>query len=144
MDHGSRVFLLHERTRADGRRTIGAGHPDSLGYLNNLATAYLEAGRMGEAAFFLECTWEEKTEKLGKDHPSTLISKSNLAIAYLKMGRTRQGIGLLVDALNDCERILGSTHPTTCSIKRNLAVCPNGEDNDTGWHRMLFSREDRK
>ena len=57
------VILLHERTRADGRRTIGPGHPDSLGYRNNLATAYLEAGRIREAADLLEHTWEDKKEE---------------------------------------------------------------------------------
>ena len=119
---GRQATLLHERTRADGRRTIGAGHPDSLGYQNNLATAYLEAGRVSEAATLLESACEEKEEKLGRDHPSTLNSQSNLAIAYLETGRTQQAIRLLADTLADCERILGPTHSTTKIIRRNLAI----------------------
>ena len=63
-DRNSLTIPLHELTRADGKRTIRVGHPDVLGYQNNLATAYFEAGYIDEATRLLERTYNEKQSNL--------------------------------------------------------------------------------
>ena len=129
--------LLHERTRADGNRTIRAGHPDYLGYRNNLATAYLEAGRVHEATVLLERTCEEKVQILGPNHPSTLVSWNNLAIAYLEAGRIRRAITLLDKVSIDSDRILTPDHRITQTIGENLASAHATTAIAYRLHRML-------
>jgi tetratricopeptide (TPR) repeat protein len=118
----SYAIPLHEYARADGQRIIRTGHPDLLGYQNNLATAYLEADRVGEAVRLLELTCEGKRQSLGQDHPSTLVSRSNLGAVYLKMGRVREATRLLSDTLTDSTRVLGPHHPITRIIRGDLAA----------------------
>ena len=113
---------LHERTRADGKRTIRAGHPDFLGYQNNLATAYLELGHIREATEWMKRTLEEKVDALGKYHPSTIVSENNLAIAYLEAGRVRQATLLLEAAQVHSISILGKSHRFSQTIGENLAT----------------------
>ncbi len=122
MNRVSRLRPLHERTRADGNRTIRAGHPDFLGYQNNLATAYLEAGRAREATTLLEHTCRDKVQILGPNHPSTFVSQNNLAITCLEIGRARQAITLLDKARTDSGHILGTSHRITRTIEGNLAA----------------------
>jgi tetratricopeptide (TPR) repeat protein len=133
----SGAIPLHEYARADGQRIIRTGHPDFLGYQNNLATAYLEADRVGEAVGLLELICEGKRQSLGQDHPNTLISRSNLGAAYLKMGRARQATKLLSNTLTDSTRILGSHHPTTRIIRGNLAAACAASPL---WYRVLLRR----
>lgn len=129
---------LHERTRGDGRRTIGAGHPDSLGYQNNLAIAYLKADRIREATAKLTRLFKDKEDILGRGHPSILVSQNNLAVAYLEAGRVRQAAGLLADTLTQCERTLDPTHHTTETVRRNLSVARQAMKTTPGWRRILF------
>jgi tetratricopeptide (TPR) repeat protein len=118
----SQFRLIHERTRADGNRTIRAGHPDFLGYLNNLATAYLEAGRLSKADEYLGHAHSEKVRILGPEHPSTLVSQNNQAISYLEAGRHRQALTLLDQARADSLRILGANHRITRTIHQNFTA----------------------
>ena len=126
IERSSLAIPLHELTRADGKRTIDVGHPDVLGYQNNLATAYLEAGYIDKATRLLKLTYDDKQRKLGPGHPSTLISQSNLAITYLEAGRVHEAVELLGDAMEVCVRILGDRHRTTRIVHGNLAVARTG------------------
>jgi tetratricopeptide (TPR) repeat protein len=133
----SYAIPLHESARADGQRIIRTGHPDFLGYQNNLATAYLEADRVREAVELLEITCEGKRQSLGHDHPSTLVSRSDLGAGYLKMGRAREATVLLNNALKDSNRILGSNNSVTRIILGNFAIAWAASP---FWYRVLFHR----
>lgn len=54
------VIALHDSILADGERAIGTSHPDRLGYENNLATAYLQSGRLSDAIAWLERNLNDK------------------------------------------------------------------------------------
>jgi len=54
---------------------------------NNLALAYRDAGRTGEAITLHEQTLADRERLLGPDHPDTLSSRDNLASAYQQAGR---------------------------------------------------------
>ncbi len=128
---------LHEYARADGQRIIHSGHPDLLGYQNNLATAYLEADRVDEAVRLLELTCQGKRQSLGQNHPSTLVSRSDLGAAYLKKGRLCKATRALSGTLTDATRVLGPHHPVTRIIRGNLAAACAASPL---WWRVLLLR----
>ena len=81
-----------EATLKQRESKLGPDHPDTLTSRNNLAAAYLAAGRTAEAITLHEATLKLRESKLGPDHPDTLTSRNNLAAAYLAAGRTDEAI----------------------------------------------------
>ena len=70
--------MLLERTLADCERVLGSDHPGTLASRNNLALAYVAAGRAAEAIVLLERTLADRERVLGSDHPGTLASGTTL------------------------------------------------------------------
>ncbi len=66
---------------------LGPDHPDTLNSRNNLAAAYVAAGRAAEAIELHQQTLAAFERVLGPDHPSTLSSRNNLAAAYRAAGQ---------------------------------------------------------
>ena len=110
-----------ERTLADRERVLGGDHRDTLAARNNLARAYLDAGRPAEAVPLLERTVVDSERVLGGDHPGTLTVRENLASAYLQAGRLAEAVPLFERTVADRERLLGSDHPQTMTARNNLA-----------------------
>ena len=54
---------------ADFEHTLGSAHPRTLTNRNNLADAYLDAGRTTEAITLHECNLAHRERLLGPDHP---------------------------------------------------------------------------
>ena len=102
-------------------RVLGPDHFDALTARNNLAGAYEDVGRFGEAIELCERVLFERERLLGPDHPDTLITRNNLAGAYDSVGRFGEAIELYERVLADQERILGPDHPDTLTIRNNLA-----------------------
>ena len=100
---------------------LGPDHPDILASRNNLAYAYREAGRLGEAIALYEQVLTDRTRVLGEDHPHTLASRHNLAYAYHAAGRLTEAIALYEQVLTDRTRVLGEDHPDTLASRHNLA-----------------------
>ena len=121
-DSAARSILIAEPLLADQERVLGADHPDILATRNNLAVAYLDAGRTAEAITLLEQTLADRERVLGADHPDILATRTNLAVAYRDAGRTAEAITLLEQNLADRERVLGADHPDTLNTRNNLAV----------------------
>ena len=67
---------------------LGPDHPDTLTSRNNLALAYLDAGRTAEAIALHEQNLAARERLLGPRHPDTLQSRNNLAEAHRAAGRT--------------------------------------------------------
>ena len=57
---------------------LGADHPQTLTWRNNLAGAYQAAGRLDQAIPLCERTLADAERVLGADHPHTLSSRNNL------------------------------------------------------------------
>ncbi len=89
--------------------------------MNNLASAYLAAGRTAEAIPLLEEALRLQREKLGTDHPNTLSAMSNLANTYLAAGRTAEALQLDEKTLRLRREKLGADHPRTLISMNNLA-----------------------
>jgi tetratricopeptide (TPR) repeat protein len=117
----TRATDLGESVLADYERVLGPDHPDTLGFRNNLAYAYEEAGRLAEAITLHQRTLADSERVLGADHPDTLTSRNNLAGAYEEAGRLAEAIPLYQRTLANCEQVLGPDHPNTLSSRNNLA-----------------------
>src|SRR5262249_34341807 len=63
--------------------------------MNNLATAYRDAGKLDRAIALHEQALKGRRHKLGRDHPDTLESMNTLARTHLvsKLPRTSDGRG---------------------------------------------------
>jgi hypothetical protein len=120
-DSAAQAVELGEPLVADRERVLGESHPDTLLSRNNLAAAYVAAGRAADAAPMHERTLADRVRVLGESHPDTLISRNNLAGAYWEAGRVREAILLYEASLPGFERVLGAEHPTTVTVRGNLA-----------------------
>ena len=120
-DSTAQAIVAGETVVADFERVLGPDHPDTLASRNNLANAYVAAGRAGEAIPLFEQTLADCERVLGPDHPDTLTSRNNLAAAYVDAGRAAEAIPLHEQTLADRERVLGPDHPDTLTSRNNLA-----------------------
>ncbi len=116
-----RAIQLGMSVASDCDRILGPDHPDTLTSRDNLATAYLYAGRLDEAIELQRQTIADRERIQGPDHPGTLNSRSNLAAAYKNAGRLDEAIELQRQTIADRERILGPDHPNTLNSRNNLA-----------------------
>jgi Tetratricopeptide repeat len=96
-------------------------HPYTLMSRNNLAAAYVAAGRPADAVRLHKRTLGDCMRLLGGSHPDTLLSQSNLAAAYVMAGQPADAVRLLERTLGDCMRLLGESHPDTLISRSNLA-----------------------
>jgi tetratricopeptide (TPR) repeat protein len=101
--------------------TFGSDSPVTLVLHNNLASAYLFAGRTEEAISLYERTLPTRERVLGREHRSTLISRNNLGWAYRLSGRTDDAIPILEETLATRTRALGDDHTDTLGTRNNLA-----------------------
>ena len=69
---------------------LGADHPDTLSYLNNLATLLQQQGKLGEAEPLLRWALEGRQAKLGADHPLR-IWQTGSGTQTCQRGSTRSG-----------------------------------------------------
>jgi tetratricopeptide (TPR) repeat protein len=120
-DSAQQAILIGEPLIADLERVLGPDHLDALRPRSNLANAYREAGRTGEAIALHEQVLADRERVLGPDHPDTLASRDNLAVAYAEAGWTGEAITLHEQVLADRERVLGPDHPDTLQSRNNLA-----------------------
>jgi serine/threonine protein kinase len=100
-----------ERALALRRQILGPDHPDTLYTMNNLASAYQAAGRLGEALPLHQQTFELHKAKLGPDHLDTLTSMISLAATYQAAGRMSEALPLFEEALSELKAKLGPDHP---------------------------------
>src|SRR5262249_42987149 len=68
----------------------GPDHIDTLSMMRNLATAYREAGRFGDALRLLEEALKRSVATLGADDPLTQATRRHLALTQLLKSRTEQ------------------------------------------------------
>ena len=102
-------------------RVLGPDYFDTLTARNNLAGAYEDVGRFGEAIELYERVLADQEQVLGPDHPDTLTTRNNLAVAYHSAGRFGEAIELCERVLFERERLLGPDHPDTLITRNNLA-----------------------
>jgi tetratricopeptide (TPR) repeat protein len=121
-DSAAQAIEVTEALLADRERVLGPDHSDTLTARNDLAAAYLAAGRAAEAIPLFERTLADRERVLGPDHQDTLTARSNLGESYRAAGRSAEAIPLHERTLADRERVLGPDHPSTLTSRNNLAL----------------------
>ena len=101
---------------------LGPDHPQTLASRNNLANAYMSAGRTSEAIALHEATLKLFESKLGPDHPETLQCRNDLAVDYWFAGQNAKAIAMHEETLKLRESKLGPDHPDTLQSRQNLAI----------------------
>jgi tetratricopeptide (TPR) repeat protein len=120
-DSTVQVIEIGERLAADREHALGADHRDTLASRNNLALAYLDAGRVSDAITALEETLRTQERVLGPDDPETLGSRDNLATAYRAADRLTEAIDMHEQVLATRERVLGADDLDTQTSRDHLA-----------------------
>eukprot|EP00300_Choanocystis_sp_HF-7_P004465 c13451_g1_i1.p1 GENE.c13451_g1_i1~~c13451_g1_i1.p1 ORF type:complete len:817 (-),score=108.55 c13451_g1_i1:94-2544(-) len=101
-------------------QTNGPDHPDTLGYLNNLAALYKSQGNWVEAQrLHAECL-EKRKRVLGEDHADTLRSYNNLATVYVCLRDHKRAEDLYQLCVEKAERLLGPEHEDTLTAIGNF------------------------
>lgn len=112
---------LHFKARATRAALLGAEHPDTLTSMNNLASAYHEAGKNDLALPLFEEVLKLRKAKLGAEHPHTITSMGYLAAAYQDAGKLDLALPLYAEALRLSTAKLGAGHLDTLNDMNNLA-----------------------
>jgi hypothetical protein len=76
---------------ADGERLLGADHPDTLLFRNNLAMACQAAGETRRVLPLLERAAADGERLLGADHPNTLSFRRQPGRRLSRPGRCAAG-----------------------------------------------------
>jgi tetratricopeptide (TPR) repeat protein len=113
---------LAQRLLADHIQEFGAEDRHTMAASHNLAVAYQQAGRVGEAIAVHQKNLANRGRVLGALDADTLTSRNSLAIAYQEAGRLAEAITLHQKNLADREAVLGATHPDTMASRNNLAI----------------------
>jgi len=113
---------MEERSLEARRNVLGKGHPATLVSMSNLATTYLQQGRLEEAEKLQVEVMERKKEVLGAGHPSTLVNMNNLASTYSQQWRLEEAEALHLEVIKKTKVILGEGHTDTLISMGNLAT----------------------
>ena len=119
--HGAAIGYWQEMITTGGR-VLGPDHALTLLARDNLAAAYVGAGRADDAIGLYQHQLSEQEQALGPGHPDTLALRSSLAHAYHRAGRLAEAIPLYEHTAAEQERVLGPAHPDTVATRANLAA----------------------
>ena len=101
------------------REKLGVDHPDTLVAMNNLASFYLDAGRLEEAVGMWEEVLRLRREKLGADHPDTLRAMGNLGKFYCVTGRLEEALGV-IETIEEWLVRFADHHEEMASVRTDL------------------------
>ena len=103
-------------------RVLGPDHPDTVMAAEQLADAYMTAGRAPEAVPWFQWLLARRIRVLGKDHSDTLAARHYLGHALVAANQLRDAITVLEQAADDYERICGTDHLETLGAREDLAA----------------------
>jgi tetratricopeptide (TPR) repeat protein len=106
---------------AIARRVLPPGHSDTVLAGEQLARAYLAAGRPADAVSWFRWAMTGRAQALGNDHPSTVASRVDLGHALLAAGEVGTAVSVLDGAARDSERVHGGDHAATLMARDRLA-----------------------
>jgi tetratricopeptide (TPR) repeat protein len=99
---------------------LGESHDHTLVTLQELAGAYVTAGKHPEAIALAEKVWDARVKKHGDDHPKAIAAMGTLAFAYQGGFKMKQALALFEQARDKTVPKLGPYHPLTLQILHNL------------------------
>ena len=117
-----KAFQQQERAVALRRQELGAGHPETVGAMNDLAIVLDRLGKFDQEQKILEEVVAVKRRTLGPEDPITLRSANNLAIVLAMQGLLEDAVKLAKETLEIQRRVEGSESITTLRSMYNLAI----------------------
>jgi tetratricopeptide (TPR) repeat protein len=121
LGYPARAIPLHTKALRTFETQLGPDHPDTLSSMNNLASAYQDAGQLDKAVSLFEQTLERRKAKLGPDDPDTLNSMNDLARAYRDAGQLDRALPLHEQDLARSKVRLEPDDPHILTCMTNLA-----------------------
>ena len=118
---GPAVAYWIDLVAASGR-LLAPGHPDTLMAGQQLAGAYLKAGRTAEAVSWFQRVLADQTRVYWPDHPGTLAARRDLGRALVAANQFGEAVTILDGAASDCERVHGVDHADTLGARDELAA----------------------
>jgi tetratricopeptide (TPR) repeat protein len=103
-------------------RILGRGHPDTLAADEQLAGAYLAAGRAAQAVSWFRWVLAERVRVLGPDHPSAIAARRDLGHALVAANQAAGAVTVLDRAVGDYERVRGHDQLDTLGARDELAA----------------------
>jgi tetratricopeptide (TPR) repeat protein len=103
-------------------RILGGGHPDTLAVNEQLAGAYLAAGRAAQAVSCFRSVLAERVRVLGPDHPSAIAARRDLGHALVAAGRFSDAVTVLDRVVGDYERARGTDQLDALGAREELAA----------------------
>jgi len=103
-------------------RLLGAGHPDTMLACQQLADAYLAAGRANEAIPWFQWLLDTQIRRLAPDHRDVLEARRRLGHALVAALQFQDAITVLERVVADFERICGPGHTDTLGAQDELAA----------------------
>jgi tetratricopeptide (TPR) repeat protein len=103
-------------------RLLGAGHPDTMLACQQLADAYLAAGRANEAIPWFQWVLDTQIRRLAPDHRDVLEARRRLGAALVAALQFQDAITVLERVAADFERICGPGHTDTLGAQDELAA----------------------
>ena len=111
-----------------GERILGLEHPDTLTFMENLASALVSQHKDDEAEKYHRKSLEVRLRVFGEDYPGTMRSRHNLARLLFRRKRYEESYKLAQDALNWTKRYLGEGHKDSLWAMRLLSSTLNCQD----------------
>jgi tetratricopeptide (TPR) repeat protein len=102
-------------------RLLGRGHPDTLAVGEQLAGAYLAAGRAADAVWWFQWVLTERVRVLGPDHPRAIADRRDLGLALVAAHQFGDAVTVLDRVVGDYERVRGADKPETLGARDELA-----------------------
>jgi tetratricopeptide (TPR) repeat protein/predicted Ser/Thr protein kinase len=110
-----------EQAVALRQQVLGPDHYETLKSMNNLALAYQDAGRFGDAVPLFEEVLKESKVRNGPNNTATLTVMNNLANAYRAVGRLADAVPLAEETLEKRKALSGPDDAETLRAMGNLA-----------------------
>jgi tetratricopeptide (TPR) repeat protein len=103
-------------------RVLGREHPDGFLIHEQLARAYLAAGRGAESISWFQSVRSDRARSLGQDHPGTIEASRALGQALMTAGRFGEAIAILGDVASGYERSRGPESIEALAGREDLAA----------------------
>jgi hypothetical protein len=111
---------LNREVLAVHRRIRGDEHPNTLTLMSNLATNFINQGKLADAESIEREILVVRRRVLGPEHPHTLSTVSNLSVSLAKQGKHAEAESIVRELLAVRRRVLGEHHPSTLVSAANL------------------------
>jgi tetratricopeptide (TPR) repeat protein len=89
--------------------------------INNLATLYINQGRLVEAEAMFKRALAGREKTIGPTHADTLMTVGNLSVLYRDQGRLVEAEAMFKRTLVGVEKVFGPDHTLTRRTVNNLA-----------------------